>query len=164
MVWGLRGGQCLTERRLLSSVEAPPSSSDEDEDVQLEPEDYKQVSAVDSSRQFKTVVSVCSPLLIAAAAAQSRIARPIKSSAKKTGGGGGRSNVTLRDLVEAKLLEPGEDCIVVTYKGMSYTASLSDDCAIVYSGAADLPSTSWLAHLATAPAPAAISPIGCEHT
>ena len=31
--------------RTLSTVEAPPSSSDEDEDIQLEPEDYKQVSA-----------------------------------------------------------------------------------------------------------------------
>ena len=49
VVWGPRGGQSLTGRCLLSTVEAPPSSSDEDEDIQLEPEDYKQVSANYSS-------------------------------------------------------------------------------------------------------------------
>ena len=62
--------------------------------------------------------------------------RVTKSISKKTGGsgGGGRSNVTLRDLVDTNLLEPCKDCIVVSYKGTSYTASLDDDGAIVYQG------------------------------
>ena len=58
--------------------------------------------------------------------------------------------MTLRDLVDAKLLEPGEDCIVVTYKGTSYTASLSDDCAIVYQGVSRLSNTSWPGQIASA--------------
>ena len=42
--------------------------------------------------------------------------------------------MALGDLVDAKLLIPRSDCVVVSYKGTTYTASLDDDGAIAYEG------------------------------
>ena len=43
-----------------------------------------------------------------------------------------RSNVTLGQMVQAKILQPGADCITTKYKGVQYVASLSDKGHIVY--------------------------------
>lgn len=47
---------------------------------------------------------------------------------------GARSGVTLAQLVQAGVVQPGQNVITVLYKGASYTASLNAAGAIEYEG------------------------------
>jgi hypothetical protein len=42
--------------------------------------------------------------------------------------------VTLRDLVNARYLDPQKDCVVLHHKGMSFTGTLDPDGFILYEG------------------------------
>ena len=50
------------------------------------------------------------------------------------GGAGGRSSVTLADLVGAGLITPCAGCITVSYKNQTWTADLAADGAIEFEG------------------------------
>lgn len=48
---------------------------------------------------------------------------------------GGSSSPTLADMLAAGLLQAGHDNVTVTYRGVSYSASLQDNGAIAFRGA-----------------------------
>lgn len=43
-------------------------------------------------------------------------------------------NLTIKDIIDAGLLNPGRNNVAVTYKGITYTASLMADGAIQFEG------------------------------
>lgn len=51
-----------------------------------------------------------------------------------TGRRGGRSALTLKDLLDANIISPGRNKIGVVYKGQIYSATLNKDGQILYQG------------------------------
>lgn len=54
-----------------------------------------------------------------------------------------RSNVTLTQLMQSKILQPGADCITTTYKGVQYVASLSDKGHIMFNNSSFIAPTAF---------------------
>ncbi len=60
---------------------------------------------------------------------------------RPAGTGGKAGSVSLMDLLEAGMLAPGSDNLSITYKGISYSASLLRDGTIEWQG--ELAGGSW---------------------